>query len=48
MTNPIPAAVLGGVLIGAVCAVSDESGGAFAWFVWERGAHDAPRLGWLP
>lgn len=27
MTNPIPAAVLGGVVIGAVCAVSGESGG---------------------
>lgn len=27
MTNPIPAAVLGAVDIGAVCAVSGESGG---------------------
>lgn len=28
MTGPVPAAILGGVLIGAVCAVSPESGGA--------------------
>lgn len=27
MTGPVPAAILGGVLIGAVCAVSPERGG---------------------
>lgn len=30
-------------------ANAKDSGGAiaFAWFVWERGVHEAPRLGWL-
>lgn len=34
----------------ARAATKTDAGGmiAFAWFVWEHGWRDAPRLGWLP